>query len=232
MAHVFEVFSDLRTRGGPPIIIPEATRWFARVGSDSRRSWGLSASVFAESDVEGGWFSNARVGIQIQPSARLQAEMQVGYNAGRDIAQWITNRDVNNDGETDYVFGELRRDVIDVRVRGTFAFTRDMTLEVYLQPFVSVGHYTDIKRLARPKSFDFESTTLPFNPDFSRRSLRGNVVLRWEYLGGSTLYLVWQITGVDRSDPGVFEPWEDFANAFGGPQNNIFMLKTTYWLGL
>ncbi len=232
VAHVSEVFSDLRTRGGPPIIIPEATRWFARVGSDSRRSWGLSASGFAGRDVEGGWFSDAGVGIQIQPSARLQAEMQVRYNAGRDIAQWITNRDVNDDGETDYVFGELRRDVLDVRVRGTFAFTRDMTLEVYLQPFVSVGHYTDIKRLARPKSFDFESATLPFNPDFSRRSLRGNVVLRWEYLGGSTLYLVWQITGVDRSDPGVFEPWEDFANAFGGPQNNIFMLKTTYWLGL
>ena len=144
------------------------------------------------SDVEGGWSKNARVGIQIQPSARLQAEMQVRYSAGKDIAQWITNRDVNDDGETDYVFGKLRSDVIDVRVRGTF----------------------------------------PLNPDFSRRSLRGNVVLRWEYLGGSTLYLVWQISGVDRSDPGVFEPWEDFANAFGGPQNNIFMLKTTYWLGL
>ena len=95
-----------------------------------------------------------------------------------------------------------------------------------------MGHYTDIKRLARPKSFDFESATIPFNLDFSRRSLRGNVVLRWEYLSGSTLYLVWQITGVDRSDLGVFEPWEDFTNAFGGPQNNIFMLKTTYWLGL
>ena len=154
------------------------------------------------------------------------------YRPARDIAQWITNRDVNGNGETDHVFGELRRDVIDVSVRGTFAFTRDMTLEVYLQPFVSVGHYTDIKRLARPNSFDFESATIPFNPDFSRRSLRGNVVLRWEYFGGSTLYLVWQTTGADRSDPGVFEPWEDFANAFGGPQDNIFMLKTTYWLDL
>ena len=188
----FEVFSDLNTRGGPPIIIPESTFWNVNVGSDSRRSWQLFLGGAAGSDVEGGWSKNARVGIQIQPSARLQAEMQVRYSAGKDIAQWITNRDVNDDGETDYVFGKLRSDVIDVRVRGTF----------------------------------------PLNPDFSRRSLRGNVVLRWEYLGGSTLYLVWQISGVDRSAPGVFEPWEDFANAFGGPQNNIFMLKTTYWLGL
>ncbi len=230
--HNFEVFSDLRTRGGPPIIVPENTGWNVNVNSDSRRSWGLFLGSGVSSDAEGGWSSNVNAGLNLQPSARLQAALRVRYRPARDIAQWITNRDVNGNGETDHVFGELRRDVIDVSVRGTFAFTRDMTLEVYLQPFVSVGHYTDIKRLARPNSFDFESATIPFNPDFSRRSLRGNVVLRWEYFGGSTLYLVWQTTGADRSDPGVFEPWEDFANAFGGPQDNIFMLKTTYWLDL
>jgi hypothetical protein len=115
--------------------------------------------------------------------------------------------------------------------RGTFAFTRDMTLELYLQPFVSVGHYEDIRRLARPSSFEFEPVTLDYDPDFSNRSLRSNVVLRWEYLNGSTLYLVWQASGADGSDPGEFDGLGDLGETFGNDQDHIFMLKTTYWMG-
>ena len=67
------------------------------------------------------------------------------------------------------------------------------------------------------------------NLDFSFASLRGNAVLRWEYLTGSTLYLVWT---QDRSD---FEPAGDFrlghslsrlAQAHG---NHIFAVKLSYW---
>ena len=44
--------------------------------------------------------------------------------------------------------------------RATFAFSRDMTIEAFLQPFVAVGALTDIRKLARPSSFDFEPVTL------------------------------------------------------------------------
>jgi hypothetical protein len=67
------------------------------------------------------------------------------------------------------------------------------------------------------------------NLDFSFASLRGNAVLRWEYLTGSTLYLIWT---QDRSD---FEPTGDFrlghalrrlTQAHG---NHIVAVKLSYW---
>ena len=74
-----------------------------------------------------------------------------------------------------------------------------MTLEAYLQPFMAVGDYTDIRKLARPKSFDFAPVALADNPDFNRKSVRGTVVLRWEYVRGSTLFAVWNLSTSDTA---------------------------------
>jgi hypothetical protein len=72
------------------------------------------------------------------------------------------------------------------------------------------------------------------NPDFTTRSLRGNAVLRWEYLPGSTLFLVWQQT---RSDDTLFGDAanvqfnRDQAALLRAPADNIFVIKVAYWLG-
>ena len=115
-------------------------------------------------------------------------------------------------------------------MRSTFALHRDMTLQVFLQPFVASGDYTDIRRLARPLSFDFEPAALPYDPDFNTKSMRSNVVLRWEYVRGSTLYAVWNMSRSDASRPGVFSPLRDLGDAFGGDGPNVFMVKISYWM--
>ena len=183
----FRALDDLDTRGGPPIVTPAETSLYFNVGTDTRKSWRVFMEFDGSCDEEGGWNADFGPEFSLQPSTQLQASVSTNYRFGQDVAQWVTNQDVDGDGETDYVYERLRRDVIDVTVRGTFAFHRDLTLEVFLQPFVAVGRYTDIRRLARPRSFEFEPATIPFNPDFNRKSLRGNIVLRWEYVRGSTL---------------------------------------------
>lgn len=81
---------------------------------------------------------------------------------------------------------------------------------------------------------DAAGPSAPFtigNPDFVFRSLRGNAVLRWEYLPGSTLFLVWTQT---RSQTDLFTG--DFAfrsadgSVFGRQPDNIFLLKASFWL--
>ena len=228
----FRRLDDLDTRGGPPIVSPADTRVFVTVRSDSRKTWQLTVRMNSIRDEEGGWDASISPELRLQPSARLQASASVNYRFGQDVAQWITNQDVNGDGETDHVYGRLRRDVIDITGRATYAFHRDMTLEVFLQPFVAVGDYADIRRLARPSSFEFEPATLPFDPDFNRKSLRGNIVLRWEYERGSELFFVWNMSTLDEARPGVFTPLRDLGSVFGADGTHVFMLKLTYWLGL
>ena len=162
----------------------------------------------------------------------MQANLSANYNRARDSAQWIDNTDADGDGEEDHVYGRLKRNVLNITGRGTYAFSRDMTLEVFLQPFVAVGDYTDIRKLARPSSFDFTPVVLEDDPDFNRKSLRGNIVLRWEYLRGSTLFVVWNMATSDETRAGVFSPQRDLGTAFGAPGNHVFVVKMTYWLSL
>jgi len=68
------------------------------------------------------------------------------------------------------------------------------------------------------------------NPNFNFVSLRGNAVLRWEYMAGSTLYLVWTQSRADVGPTGEFEFSNSFRNLMSIQPDNIFMLKITYWL--
>ena len=232
VTHDLRRYSDLDTRGGPPIEIPADTGVSFSMSTDSRKSWTASVFTNAARDVVGGWGVSASPSLRLQPSARLQAQLAVGFDARRDRAQWITNRDTDGDGTIDHVFGEIRRTVVDIQARGTYAFSRDMTLEIFLQPFVSVGRYSDIKRLARPSSFEFTPVTIPEDPDFNNKSLQSNVVFRWEYRRGSTLYLVWNVSNSDDSRPGEFSPLRDLRSGFGAGGTQVLMVKFNYWLGL
>jgi hypothetical protein len=168
--------------------------------------------------------------VSLQPSDRLQASFSLNYNYGDDPAQWIQNIDANGDGIIDHVYGTLERDVVDVTVRTTYAFTRDLTVQTYLQPFVAAGDYSNIRRLALPRTFQFDPVTLASSPDFNTKSLRGNVVMRWEYKPGSTLFFVWYLSQADYSRPGDFSPLRDLGSAFGADATHIFMVKASYWL--
>ena len=169
-------------------------------------------------------------------SPTLSLKLAPSYKIENDFAQWIENLDDDRNGEDDhYIFGELQSQVLDFTARVTAAFTPTLTLQLYLQPFVAVGDYSNFKELARAESYNF----IPFpeldgNPDFSRRSLRSNLVLRWEYQPGSTLFLVWSQSrseSFDINNP-EFEPFGNLGDSFTGTGEHIFLGKLNYWLGI
>jgi hypothetical protein len=228
----FRAFDDLDTRGGPPIVRP-ASNWFnVFTSSDSRKTWRVGMDAGLMRDEAGG--SSDRVGffLNLQPSSRLQTSLSTNYSFGTTAAQWISNTDVDADGVTDHVYGTLRQDVLDLTGRLTFAFARDLTVQVFLQPFVAVGAYSDIRRLARPRSFDFAPAVLDENPDFNTKSLRTNTVLRWEYRPGSTFFVVWNRSSSNDGRPGAFSPWRDLGTAFATEGSHVLMVKMNYWLGM
>jgi hypothetical protein len=212
VTHRFETFDDLDTRGGPPILRPASTVHYFFANSDSRKSWRLNVGGQGKRGDAGDYEQAFSATLSVQPSGRLQLSLAARREKGVDIAQWIENSDTTGDGVDDHVYGTLRRTVTDVTVRGTYSIHRDLTLQAYVQPFTAVGAYQDIRRLARSHSFDFEPAAIDTNPDFDRTSLRGNLVLRWEYLRGSTLFLVWDVSQENS------------------PPKHVVMAKFSYWL--
>ena len=227
-----QTYDDLDTRGGPPIVKPARWGMDAFVGTDSRKRVRANVGTFFNRSEVGSRVNGYNVNLTVQPRPAIQASVGANYQDAIDDAQWIENSDVTGDGVEDHVYGTLKRDVLSITTRGTYAFTRDMTLEVYLQPFVAVGDYTNIRRLARPLSYEFEPVTIADNPDFNNKSLRSNVVFRWEYRRGSTFFLVWNVTNSDNTNPGRFSAFQDLRTGFGATGTQVLMVKFNYWLGL
>ena len=225
-------YDDLDTRGGPPIVRP-ANWWVdSNISTDSRKRYRVNFGNFFNASEEGGSDHSHRMNLTLNPRPALQTTIGVNYSTGRDVAQWIENVDVTGDGEDDHIYGTLDRNVLSITARSTYAFTRDMTLEVYLQPFVAVGDYTNIRKFSRAKTFEFEPVVYADDPDFNNKSLRSNVVFRWEYRRGSTLFLVWNVSNADDSRPGEFSAFRDLRSGFGAGGTQVFMVKFNYWLGL
>jgi hypothetical protein len=187
----------------------------------------------------------------------LSLDMEVEYNWGdarNDIgndAQWVNNYrsadstpDVPGIGGVDYVFGDLDQMVWDITLRSSILFNRDNSLQLYLQPYLTRGNFASMKWLATADSYDLRPYDIdPAQFDFEYGAVNLNLVYRWEYRPGSTLYLVWthnksqyeERGGPDNPD---FDPDPDWNNGFdsGYPfraePGNTFMAKISYWFSI
>jgi hypothetical protein len=68
------------------------------------------------------------------------------------------------------------------------------------------------------------------NRDFNVRSFRSNVVLRWEWRPGSTFYGVWQQNRASSLAYGDHVGVGDLFGSLSAEGDNIFAIKTTFWI--
>ena len=235
--HNLEGLDEVVTRGGPIMVAPSDTRIGLNVWTDARKpvtgrfGWNFFESRSGDNLRSGFW-----AGLEFRPMSQLRVTMGPSYSFQRNFAQWLRNEDDDGDGEADrFIFGELESRVLAISVRGDWTFTPTLSLQLYAQPFVTTGDYGDIKELARPRSYEFfPYSGFDGNPDFHFRSLHSNLVLRWEFRPGSTLFLVWQQSrgrGFDALDP-RFRPASDLGDTFLDPGQSILLVKGNWWLGL
>ena len=128
------------------------------------------------------------------------------------------------------VFGDRTTDQYNMIVRSTMTFTREITLQLYTQVFLAKGHYANFRQLSG--SSEFVPASFPIDADFNRQSLNSNVVLRWEYLPGSTLFLVWSQARGDGNNDFFTSFGNDFGETFQAPPSNVLLLKMSYWWNL
>jgi hypothetical protein len=141
------------------------------------------------------------------------------------------------DSLTHYVFAHLEQKQLGVTMRVTYPFTANMTLQVYAQPFISKGTYRNVRELsANPRAKDYDSRYQPYANaayagGFNFKQFRSNVVFRWEYRPGSTLFVVWSqgrrgFTGVE----GTQSFGGDLGDLFDLRPDNAFLMKLSYWI--
>jgi len=146
------------------------------------------------------------------------------------------------DPANDY-FGKLTANSVSATVRASYTFTPQLTLQAYAQTFLAVGHFDDMRSvpLPAPSTVTLASLTPepampvvpPNSPDFKDAAINVNVVFRWEYRLGSTIYFVYthsQIPTVPVPTMGFPNPTELDPNAFRhGGTSDVFLLKFSSW---
>lgn len=248
-------WDQYRTRGGPLMLLQDYTWFDWGIFSDRRKPLVIS---FGGYHLTGNWGRTTNTGsisFEWKPSSNFYISVTPGYEHVLNNSQWVDNIEdpvmIDTYGVR-YVFGDLNQKTVSCSIRLNWIFSPKLSLQAYIQPFISVGAYTNLKEFARPRSYDFniygingssisyveeEYRIDPGNggaifyisdPDFNYKSLRGTVVLRWEYRPGSTLYLVWTQNRADNENPGDFSFGRDLGHMFKASGDNIFMLKFTY----
>ncbi len=228
-----EVFDDLDTRDGPPILKPRSSSQSVWIGSDSRKALNYSLSGYYASSAAGNRWHIINMVLNAKISDNFLFSLQPGYSFSKNVAQWVDNIDDDGDGAIDhYLYGTLRTKLIDLTTRADFTFHPNLSVQFYMQPFIAVGAYENFKELARPKSFDFQPYAYTLNHDFNFKSLNSNLVLRWEYRPGSTIFLVWQQQKNNFDHPGELNFRRDVDDVFSASGDHIFLIKASFWMNL
>jgi hypothetical protein len=137
--------------------------------------------------------------------------------------------------------------------------TPDLSIQYWGQPFLASGKYSEFKRITNSRADNYfdrfsllDNNELTYlntdeqyqvsgqagnrlytfdQPDFNVKEFLSNMVVRWEYLPGSTIYLVWSQTRHQSVTNGNFDFRNDMTDLFNNRPYNIFLLKMSFRLG-
>ena len=232
-------YSDRATRGGPLLRLSRGFFPWGGFNTDSRKR--ISGGFWVNLSY---WDEGKSKGRSLDPylnfrfSPQFQLNLGAGFSRDRNNTQWFGNF-VDEGNATHYTFAHLDQRTTSMNVRLNYTMTPNLTFELYGQPFVSKGTYSDVREISatpRAESYDdrFQLYTPPADAQlrFKVTELKSNAVVRWEYRPGSTLFVVWQH---GRRGPGPNDDFgqrwtRDYRDLFALHPENTFLVKVAYWL--
>ncbi len=223
---------DRLSRGGPAGLVEGFTALSGFVDTDERLP--VHVNVSGNIGTNGGGdshFRNIETRLTLRPAPPLTLSVSARVNHDINDSQWIENVTRSRDH---YVFGRLDQTTVSMNWRVGYTMTPNLSLQLYAEPFVSGGDYTQFKELTDPRNLLYQRRFAPFDylsdPDFNVRSFRTTNVLRWEYRPGSTLFVVWQQARDDAGDQPHVRFGRDVHDLFATPGTNVLLVKFAHWM--
>lgn len=249
--------SNADLRGGPAIIYPGGLEYWVYTESDNRKKFRVNMEQWnfkAGENAEKSW--GIFVNFSYRPMDALNISASPSYSFNGNQLQYVTTTSFNS--QPRYITSGIDQSTFSMSLRFTYVITPDLSIEYWGQPFISTGEYYQFKRITDPDASEykdrfhtFASNEISFNsetnqydvdedangtvdynidnPDFNFAQFRSNMVVRWEYIPGSTLFLVWT---QNRTDNAPTQEGNSFghlgSSLFDKTAHNIFLIKYTY----
>jgi hypothetical protein len=229
-------YDDREAGDGTALERPAHVGVIGDFGSDPRRR--VVGGLTWNADVKrgGGVYLQAsgRVTLRALPRLELDFFPTASYESGTPR---YVSKSALTATTTTYQFGEQTAASVGATVRAAYTFTPTLSLQLYTQLFLARVRYgpffTHTAAVgARVRIADLGAPTAAVDADTERATLNVNLVLRWEYRLGSTLFVVYT-----RAQDPALTPGPDGAGfrlnpiLQGRAADNVLMVKLAYWFG-
>ncbi|MBM2840543.1 MAG: hypothetical protein HW412_1071 [Bacteroidetes bacterium] len=195
------------------------------VTTDQRRNVSLSLTTIYDTDVRRKRGTIEQLAVTLRLASWIELTPIVLYSSTRQEEGAVFPSLIRPTS----LFADRDVDQLDLELRGIVTFTRDFSLQFFTQVFLARGKYTNYRQLISSTGLTpVQSPSI--NPDFNRVTFNANVLLRWEYLPGSTMYLVWTQGRFEDSGNYASGFSRRFGDTFSLPHEDVLLLKVSYWL--
>jgi len=254
-----EGLSATDLRGGPALKTSGSKNiWFAFGSNDQKRLTGeAQIMLLGGNEKNSKQMFDFGISLGYRPSKSLKITLSPNFNSNNDELQYVTQQDYLN--KTDYIFARIHQKTLSASLRINYIITPNLSIQYWGQPFLASGKYTEFKRITDSRASNYTdrfsllsnaeltyvnpeeqyrvsdqagSQLYTFDqPDFNVKEFLSNMVVRWEYLPGSTIYLVWSQTRNQSVSDGNFNLHNDITTLFDDKPYNVFLLKMSFRLG-
>ena len=152
-----ESWNDRLTRGGPLTLNPLHRSYSFDLNSDSRKWW----YVYMNGNGTNGANADTKeisATLQIMVSPTLTIQLGPDVSKGVFTAQWVgafTDPSAVATYGSRYIFAHLDQTTLAANIRADWILSPNLSLQVYVQPLIASGKYSQFKALQKPKSYDF-----------------------------------------------------------------------------
>jgi hypothetical protein len=232
-------YCDRCARGGPAIRQdPYISPWITIEGDDRRPLVPILSANYTRGDRGRSETIDITPELDLKVANRFTTSLAAEYSHNRNDIQFFGSF-TDPSGGAHYTFAHLEQKTLSFTWRLGYTFTPTTSLQIYASPFVSKGTYSDVREVADARATAYDDRYQPYGDPavagdpggFNFQQFRSNVVFRWEYRPGSTLFLVWsQGREGSATVQGDQSFRRDLSELFGRRANDTFLIKLSYWL--
>ncbi len=252
--HKPRIFSNTILQGGPRWRFSDENFAFLFFGSDRRKKFNFTVGYDGSKARQNNFsFNRYVIRLRYQPMNALSISLNPQFRQNPNKTQYVTEVDFN--GTPRYITANIDQQTLSASIRLNYNINPNLTIQYYGEPFISRGRYKEFNYVNNPIAADlgervtlYDQNQISFaddvysidentdgtidytieNPDFAFVQFRSNLVLRWEYIPGSEIFLVWSQGVTGDGDPGD-HLFRSLNNQILDKQpENTFLVKATY----
>jgi hypothetical protein len=233
------VYCDRCARGGPALRLSPSASVLVNWASDPRTTLQKQfAAIYTTADEGRSQLWRVRPYVILRAASNMSVELGGRYQRNRDNTQWYGNTGSAGAVDTHYLFAHLDQHLLSFQSRFSYTASPTLSLQFYGEPFVTTGKYTKVRELDSPRASDYGKRFKQYQlgedaGGFNEKEFHSNMVLRWEYRPGSSLFVVWSQGRLqDDRHLGNFAPGRDYNDLFSARPDNTLLIKASYWFSL